>query len=222
MGSSNSQTLVTLWSGRSVGPDPRAHAWYEKGEHLLRLCDGVKWAGAPADEGLGYCVPCRACALTYAEDQVRGRAVFRYCAGFPDDYPCGSYTAPPPAGNIEHASRKDVILDQPGASPMPKITMTSFAYFCSATPNGRWRIVREQREVAEHPEWIRSRDFYGPFREAVKRTHVANQDLDVFRDALPALMQQRLKENQRARFRALGKAYLDLWGGCDAFPGPAC
>ena len=103
---------------------------------------------------------------------------------------------------------------------MPKITMTQFANFCIAKPNGRRRIVHDQRELGEHPEWIRSRDFYGPLRDAIKRTHVANQDLNIFRDALPALMHQRLGDNQRARFQLLGEAYLDLWGGWDATPFP--
>ena len=222
--SRSSQTFFTLWSGRSIGSDPRAHAWFDTGENLLRLCDGVTWAGAPEDVGLGYCVPCRACALAYAEDQVHGRAILRYGTSFPRDYASDSYTVVPSAevqtGMIESASQWEAKLGQPGANPMPKTTMTRFADFCTTTPNRQRRIVSDERELAEHPEWIRSRDFYGPLRDAIKRTHVANQDLEVFRDSLPALMHQRMRDNQRARFLPLGQAYLDLWGGWDATPFP--
>ena len=224
MGFHNSHAFQKLWSGRSIGSDPRAHAWFEAEETLLRLCDGMEWAGPPVDAGLGYCVPCRACALTYAADQVHGRAVFRYGSGFPRHYPNDSYTlasaAEAPAGMIECVPQWGGQSCQRGAKPMPTITMTLFANFCSATPKGRRRIVSGQRELEEHPEWIRSRDFYGPIRDVIKRTHIANRDLEVFRDALPALMLRRMRDDQRARFRLLGEAYIDLWGGWDATPFP--
>ena len=102
---------------------------------------------------------------------------------------------------------------------MPKASMNFFAKFCAAGISTKQRMVRDQRLQLADPRLIASRDYYGRLRNSILQTHVRTQDLEVFADALPPLLGQKLRDDgQRNRFKLLGEAYLDFWGGLDAKP----
>lgn len=101
---------------------------------------------------------------------------------------------------------------------MPKVSMTFFAKFCTASVNKQQQMIRDQRVQLADPSLIASRDYYGRLRNSILHTHVRTRELESFADALPPLLNQNLIASKRERFRLLGEAYVDFWGGLDATP----
>lgn len=73
------------------------------------------------------------------------------------------------------------------------------------------KIVREARLLAVDRQLGAGRDYYGPLRNTIRQTHWNTGDISVFENALPKLLEKKLKDSQKRRFRTLGQAYIFYW-----------
>ena len=224
---------VEIWPFRSADSDPRTHFWYKDEKAFKRLCDNLPWERKPVnDNGLGFPVPCQACQDLYVEDVVYGRGLLLIRSEIPfvasirstqqqriaeksiDSAYNGVYTRYNEC--TPHYTESECSLE---ALVMPKVTMTFFAKFCTSSIKTQQRMVADSRQQEGDTRLIRARDYYGPIRNVIQRTHIANHDLDQFRDSmLPLLEKPKMRESQRTRFLMLGSAYVAYWKNWDAVP----
>ena len=205
--------MVPIWA-QAQGHDPRSHFWVDDGRITQRLCDGFEWQETPPreDSAFDYPIPCSACVELYAKDATIGTQRFLFQAGKPAQKEGATHYNGYPPTQSEEDSFSQVY-------PMIKATMTTFVQFCNAKMQKKQEIVRDQRVLAADPRLINYRDFYGPLRRAIIKSHLRTQDNDCLRDSLLALQgQPKLRDSQRTQFQRVGHAYTELWESWDATP----
>ena len=94
---------------------------------------------------------------------------------------------------------------------MPKVALSQFANFYEARPTGQVKVVRQVREQQASHEMFQRHNFYGLFRNEIRRTHLSSGDIRDFEDRLPAFVSNLNDGRKQQPYLELGRAYVDYW-----------
>ncbi len=94
---------------------------------------------------------------------------------------------------------------------LASVPVTTFARFYEATGPGKVRIVRDSRLYQSDPKGYRTRDFYLDFRNTLRQTHWATNDIGTFEAALDSLVKRQTIQGRDEHFRKVGTAYITYW-----------
>ena len=132
---------IRVWTGRPLGPDPRAHCWWPLGrKHWIRLCDGMSWTETedPANDfRMPFPVGRPTCGQMIRNDTVSNLNRIKFRRDSPQDWRESYASRPHNEGENEWAVEDD----------MPKAPMSKFLDFCEAESEAsRERIVRDVKK----------------------------------------------------------------------------
>ena len=196
---------ILIWADRPSGRDPTTHFWFEVDSVRYCLCNGSPWTAAGREPSAGDApfVPCHSCKEIYLEDVLHGQQVL-------------TILPEPPAPDIVGYTPNNGVYPTYPERHMPRIPLSSFARFYEVRPADQVRIVRDIRNRLMNPDDYMGRDFYGPLRQTMRRTHWATGDIGTFEDALGPLVDSQQVEARKDHYRRIGERYIDFWKSRDA------
>ncbi|MGD9935693.1 MAG: hypothetical protein AB7T37_18500 [Dehalococcoidia bacterium] len=103
--------------------------------------------------------------------------------------------------------------------PLEPIPAATFARFYEATGPQKVRIVRDSRMYQSDPKGYRARDYYREFRNTLRQTHWATNNIANFAAALDGLVNGQTIKGKDEHYRKVGEAYIHFWEkrGADYF-----
>ena len=210
MPQSANTSLIEVWAGTAPGqPDPSTHFWYKAPDtQYRRICDDSGW---PTDTPLisdrsRIYVPCRECRSLYVDDIVHGDQLLDPILHVTPPFQTGEY--PLTIGGYSTENDEGTTMTKMTLSDVPVAT---FARFYEATGPQKVRMVRDSRLYQSDPRGYIARDYYLDFRNTLRQTHWATNDIATFEAALDGVIDKQKVAGKREHYRQLGDAYINFW-----------
>ena len=200
---------IDIWSETDINSSVTHFCFQRDG--YRRICDNhlLEDAESIEREQPVSPIPCRMCKSLYLEDVLYGKQVLRISA----DPPLLKRGVVAPYNDM-HPLYYGVSASLLGVS-MPKIPMSSFAKFYEVRPAEQVRIVRDIRTRLLDPERYMARDYYGPLRNLLRKTHWATGEIEDFEGALDPFLESQRFNDRKDHYERLGKAYVAYWRNVD-------
>ena len=200
---------IAIWSETDINSSV-THFWFQR-DGYRRICDnGLLEDGISIEpEQFASPIPCRMCKSLYLEDVLYGKQVLRLLADPPLLKNGGASHY-----NVEHTLYFGVLV--PETEPIvPRIPMSSFAKFYEVRPAEQVRIVRDIRMRLLDPERYMARDYYGPLRNLLRKTHWATGDIVDLEEALEPFLDRQKFDDRKEHYKRLSESYVTYWRNVD-------